>query len=196
MIDYSKIENDDTLIELSRNGDSAALNYILEKYKPLVIKNTKDFFLIGGDTEDLIQEGMIGLFSATRDFDSTSNVTFFHFANICIRRQLIKAIEADNRKKNSPLNDYISISVDENQGSEELYSNNGDPALIYILAEDTSELLKSLNEKLSELEALVLKYYLMGLDYHEIAQIVGKDPKDIDNAKSRIKTKAKKIYER
>lgn len=193
MTDYSKIENDSRLIELLQNGDSAALNYILEKYKPLVIKNTKDFFLVGGDTEDLIQEGMIGLFSATRDYDINSEVSFFHFANLCIRRNLIKAIEADNRKKNSPLNDYVSISIDEGNSMDQYFSFEKDPAELIVTAEQTSEIILKLNDSLSEFERQVLKYYIAGLDYQEIAMILNKEPKDIDNAKSRIKTKAKKI---
>ena len=98
--DYS----DEELVKKYQNGDSGILNFICEKYKPLVLKNSKKYFLVGGENEDLIQEGMIGLFSAIGDYDTDSEVTFFHFAQLCIDRQMIKAIEASNIKKHSPLN--------------------------------------------------------------------------------------------
>ena len=106
-------KTDEALIDMLRSGDAEIADYLMEKYKPLVRKKTNAMYLIGGETEDLIQEGMIGLFKAMRDFDPQKEVSFFAFAELCINRQLYSALEASNRKKHIPLNTYISFSNQE-----------------------------------------------------------------------------------
>ena len=108
MADYQEM-SDEQLIGQLRSGDSGVMDYILDKYKPLVRKKANAVFLIGGETDDLIQEGMIGLFKAVRDYDGGKEASFFSFAELCITRQLYKAVEASNRKKHAPLNTYISF---------------------------------------------------------------------------------------
>lgn len=187
-VDYLEY-SDEQLIDLYQKGDFAVVNYICEKYKPLVLKNTKAFFLVGGETDDLIQEGMIGLFSAIGDYDSSSSVTFFHFADLCIRRQMMKAVEASNRGKNIPLNSYVSID-NENPDSQ-LYGE--DPVDQIIETESTIDLFDRLMGILSPMEQQVCRLYLQDYNYHEIAEKLGKSDKSIDNTLSRIKLKAKNI---
>lgn len=187
-VDYLEY-SDEQLIDLYQKGDFAVVNYICEKYKPLVLKNTKAFFLVGGETDDLIQEGMIGLFSAIGDYDASSSVTFFHFADLCIRRQMMKAVEASNRGKNIPLNSYVSID-NENPDSQ-LYGE--DPVDQIIETESTIDLFDRLMGILSPMEQQVCRLYLQDYNYHEIAEKLGKSDKSIDNTLSRIKLKAKNI---
>ncbi len=172
-----------------RTGDQGVMNYICEKFKPLVLKHAKAFFISGGDIDDLIQEGMIGLFKAIMDYDTDSQVTFFHFANLCIKRQIIKAIESGNRKKHGPLNNYLSI--EDSDVEEILFSD--DPVTMVIEAEDTTAQIDNLMEQLSPMERRVLDLYLQDYSYTEIADELGKSEKSIDNTLTRIKTKAKKI---
>lgn len=194
MIDYSSY-TDEQLIQMYREGDSGVVSYVLEKYKPLVLKNAKPLFMVGAETDDLIQEGMIGLFLAIGDYDLASEVTFFHFANICIRNQMFKAIEASNRKKNAPLNSYISIfDNDESENSMMLSQDN--PENMMIAREDASIIVDDLIAQLSPLEKNVFDMYMDGLDYHEISQKLNKSDKAIDNALTRIKAKGKSLYER
>ncbi len=193
-IDYSRF-TDEKLIEMYRNGDAGVVSYVCDKYKPLVLKNAKPLFIAGAENEDLIQEGMIGLFLAIGDYDTSSEVTFFHFANICIRNQMFKAIEASNRKKNSPLNSYVSIFDDEDSENEDLYFANQNPESIFIEKEAASRFSSKLLAKLSPLEKQVFELYIEGLDYKEISEKLGKEDKAIDNALTRIKSKARKIYE-
>lgn len=193
--DYSQY-SDEKLIEMYRAGDSGIINFICEKYKPLVLKNAKPLFMAGAENEDLIQEGMIGLFSAIGDYDISSEVTFFHFANICIRNHMLKAIEASNRKKNAPLNSYLPIYQDEDEsGSEELYTNGSNPESLFIEAENANTLVDEMMKLLSPMEKEVFSLYLQGLNYKEIAETLNKTDKSIDNTLTRIKSKAKKLYE-
>ncbi len=189
---YSKF-TDEELIKKYQDGDQAILNYICEKYKPLVLKTSKKYFLVGGENEDLIQEGMIGLFSAIGDYDIDSEVTFYHFAKLCIDRQMIKAIEASNRKKHSPLNTYVSIYDDEGDELEEPAYAADDPADMIIEAEENSDLIDRLKLALSSMERQVFDLYMQDLDYKEIAAVLGKTEKSIDNTLTRIKSKARNI---
>lgn len=194
-IDYSEF-SDEKLIELYRNNDKGVINYICEKYKPLVLKNAKPLYMAGAESEDLIQEGMIGLFNAIGDYDISSEVTFFHFANICIRNNMLKAIEASNRKKNAPLNSYISIYQDDDDSEgEELFTTGKNPEEIIIEAENANSLVDEMMEVLSPMEKEVFRLYLQGLNYREIASQLNKSDKSIDNTLTRIKSKAKKVYE-
>jgi RNA polymerase sporulation-specific sigma factor len=184
---------DEQLIKKYQDGDQAILNFICEKYKPLVRSISKKYFLVGGENEDLIQEGMIGLFSAIGDYDTDSEVTFYHFAQLCIDRQMIKAIEASNRKKHSPLNAYVSLFGEDGDELEEPGFAADDPAELIIESEEKNDLIGRLRDALSPMEKQVFDLYMQDLDYKEIALKLGKPEKSIDNTLTRIKSKAKKV---
>ena len=188
--------SDEELIEKLRQGENDITDYILEKYKPLVRKKTNAMYLIGGETEDLIQEGMIGLFKAIRDYRPDKDASFYHFAELCINRQLYSALEASNRKKHPPLNSYISLSDQDNQGAvaaERLVDQERGPEQMVIEQELWEEYKKRLEQNLSKMENKVLQYYLDGNHYIQIAEIMGKSPKSIDNALQRIRQKIRQI---
>ncbi len=185
---------DEELIQKYQLGhDQNVLNYICEKYKPLVLKTSKKYFLVGGENEDLIQEGMIGLFGAIGDYQVGSEVTFFHFAQLCIDRQMMKAIEAGNRKKHSPLNAYVSLYDEDGQVVDESMSSMDDPAELIVEAENTTNLIDRLKNTLSPMEKKVFDLYMQDFDYHEIAIRLGKSDKSIDNTLTRIKGKARNL---
>ena len=184
--------SDEELIEKLRQGEDDITDYILEKYKPLVRKKTIAMYLIGGETEDLIQEGMIGLFKAIRDYKPDKDASFYHFAELCINRQLYSALEASNRKKHQPLNSYISLSEQEHPdavAAELLVDKESGPEQTVIEQEVWEEYKKRLAQKLSRMENQVLQYYLEGNHYTQIAEMMGKRPKSIDNALQRIRQK-------
>lgn len=174
--------------------DGKIMDYMLDKYKPLVRKKANEVFLIGGETDDLIQEGMIGLFKAIRDYDETKEASFFYFAELCITRQLYKAVEASNRKKHAPLNTYISFySKTEENGyslAETLTADGiGDPEQRVIERENVRIFWENVKKRLSKMEREVLDEYLSGFNYRQIAEKMGKTPKAVDNALQRIRTK-------
>ena len=187
--------SDEELIEKLRAGDSDIADYIMEKYKPLVRKKTNAMYLIGGETEDLIQEGMIGLFKAVRDYNPEKTPVFFAFAELCISRQLYSALEASNRKKHSPLNNYISFSNQNYTDGIELEHvisrENISPEQMLIEKEGKKEFFSKLEENLSKMEKKVLYLYLEGNSYTQIAESMGKTPKSIDNTLQRIRGKVK-----
>ena len=188
--------SDEELIEKLRQGEDDITDYILEKYKPLVRKKTNAMYLIGGETEDLIQEGMIGLFKAIRDYKPDKDASFYHFAELCINRQLYSALEASNRKKHQPLNSYISLSEQEHPdavAAELLVDKEGGPEQTVIEQEVWEEYKKRLAQKLSRMENQVLQYYLDGNHYIQIAEMMGKSPKSIDNALQRIRQKIRQM---
>ena len=188
---------DEELIAKLRAGDAEIADYIMEKYKPLVRKKTNAMYLIGGETEDLIQEGMIGLFKAVRDFNPEKEVAFFAFAEICITRQLYSALEASNRKKHIPLNTYISFSNQEESDGvnlEQIVTEQTiSPEQVMIERERKQEFFKNLDEKLSPMERKVLYLYLEGNSYTQIAEQMSKSPKSIDNTLQRIRGKIKEL---
>ena len=197
--EYSTL-TDEEVIEKIRNHDSYAVDYLLEKYKNAVRQKAKALFIIGGDRDDLIQEGMIGLYKAIRDYDATKNVSFSYFADLCISRQIYDAIKASNRKKNIPLNTYISLNSKVRNGfndTEEMLSiidiiyqdNNTNPEELIIDKERTSMLEYELERRLSNLEKEVVKLFIVGMKYTEIAAVLNKEPKSIDNALQRIRAK-------
>lgn len=188
--------SDEELIEKLRQGEDDITDYILEKYKPLVRKKTNAMYLIGGETEDLIQEGMIGLFKAIRDYKPDKDASFYHFAELCINRQLYSALEASNRKKHQPLNSYISLSEQEHPDAvtaELLVDKESGPEQTVIEQEVWEEYKKHLAQKLSRMENQVLQYYLDGNHYIQIAEMMGKSPKSIDNALQRIRQKIRQM---
>ena len=170
------------------------MDYILDKYKPLVLGKANAMYLIGGETDDLIQEGMIGLFKAIRDYRAEREASFFHFAELCINRQLYSAVEASNRKKHAPLNSYVSL--DSRLGEEGAplaetlqTSVMDDPEQMVIAQENLRAFWDEIRECLSDMERAVLDQYLAGANYRQIAERMEKSPKVIDNALSRIKRK-------
>lgn len=199
-IDYSLMP-DEKLIRLLRDGNNNVTDYILDKYKGIVKRKARTMFLIGGDTDDLIQEGMIGLYKAVRDYDENKDASFLTFANICIDRQIYTAINASNRKKHTPLNTYISFSGNNNLSSKDesdlLLENRSNilknPEDLYIDKENVMYIENSLEDTLSEFEYDVLMMYIDGATYQEIAKRIDKKPKAIDNALQRIKAKVNGI---
>ena len=187
---------DEELIERLRDGEQELEDYLMEKYKGMVLKKAHAMFIVGGEREDLIQEGMIGLFKAIRDFRDDRASTFFHFAELCIARQLYSAVEASNRKKHAPLNTYVSfysrMGEEGKSLAETLPTDSMDnPEQLVIAQENLAQFWENLKGRLSPMEREVLDAYLSGQNYRQIADEMGKSPKAIDNALSRIKSKIK-----
>lgn len=195
---------DEELCEKAKEGDVEAESYLINKYKNLVRDKAKTLYLLGGDREDLIQEGMIGLFIAVRDFDKSKNAMFSTFANMVCERRMYNAIKAGQAGKNRPLNTYISLYAGQSTGEDaddiKLINNLRasslfEPEGFVVDKENTIFLLERLSESLSKLEEEVLDLYLSGKDYVEIAEALERSPKSIDNALVRIKAKFKNIIE-
>lgn len=187
---------DEELISRFKNGESEILDYLMEKYKNMVRKKARTMFLIGGENDDLIQEGMIGLFKAVRDYQPDRDAAFQTFASICVDRQIYNAIQSSNRQKHQPLNSYISLSEQDGENEEHLGDNWGEnPESIIIDQENVQDLEQEITATLSPMENQVLEYYLAGNVYGEIAQIMGKTPKSIDNALQRIRIKIREQLE-
>ena len=198
MAEYKRM-TDEQLIRELRGGDTAIIDYIMEKYKNLVRKEANAMYLIGGENDDLIQEGMIGLFKAVQDYDLKQDASFYSFAKLCIGRQMYSAIEASKRKKHSPLNTYVSL-YEETEGKDALIdtmeaAKETNPEELLISQEYTRLLESKLEEQLSDLENRVLYLHLLGTDYRTIAKLLDKSPKTVDNALQRIKNKTQKILE-
>ena len=201
MSKYDRMTDEQLLCDY-KNGNQEIMDYLMVKYKSMVRKKARAMYLLGGENEDLIQEGMIGLIKAERDIDVTQKTSFSSFAEHCVSRQMYSAIEASNRKKHLPLNSYISLYEDSEQEGEGRSlplidtiesSKENDPEVLYFGKEYTEAFAEQLKELLSPLENHVLYLHLMGTDYRTIAELLGKSPKSVDNALQRIKTKAQKI---
>lgn len=201
MSKYDRMTDEQLLCDY-KNGNQEIMDYLMVKYKFMVRKKARAMYLLGGENEDLIQEGMIGLIKAVRDFDVTQKTSFSSFAELCVSRQMYSAIEASNRKKHLPLNSYISLYEDSEQEGEGRSlplidtiesSKENDPEVLYFGKEYKEAFAEQLKELLSPLENHVLYLHLMGTDYRTIAELLGKSPKSVDNALQRIKTKAQKI---
>lgn len=193
--------DDERLIQLYSEGNEAACDILLERYKNLVKKKARAMYIAGGDSDDLIQEGMIGLYKAIRDYDPNKMASFMTFASMCINRQMCTAVSMANRKKHNPLNTYMSFYTPLEGEEEEdatlsdvlISESDGNPENIYIDRESFKDLEGRLNSTLSELELMVLKYFMLGEGYVEIAARLGKSPKSIDNALQRIKSKCQNL---
>ncbi len=201
MFAYDKLE-DIELVKLAQENDKEAMNTIIERYKNYVRGKGRTYFLIGADKEDIIQEGMIGLFKAICDFDPKKQTQFRSFAELCVTRQIITAIKTATRQKHIPLNTYVSLSrpVYEEESEKTLLDLISmeyilDPEQIFINQEDLGLTEKRIYSVLSQLEKDVLELYLNGKSYHEIAAILGKTSKSIDNAIQRVKRKIAKCVE-
>ncbi len=196
--DYDSM-TDETIVEIARTGDIDAQEYLINKYKNYVRAKARTYFLLGGDKEDLIQEGMIGMYKAIRDFRSDKLSSFRAFAELCITRQIITAIKTATRQKHIPLNSYVSLNkpiYDEDSDRTLLDVITGnkvtDPEELIISREEFSEIEEKMGELLSSLEWKVLMYYLEGKSYQEIAEDLGRHVKSIDNALQRVKRKLEK----
>lgn len=205
---WSKMAEEEVLrIANTHNEESMdAMDYLLNKYKGMVRKKARKLFLIGADQDDLVQEGMIGLYKAVRSFDVQKDSSFGHFAELCISRQIYDAIKASNRQKNLPLNTYLSfhmpLSGEEMEEGEAGFlmdylgtKKNQNPEQLVIDKESVSVLQYELVRRLSTLEREVLRYYLDGLSYTEIADSLQREPKSIDNALQRIRNKLSTLLE-
>lgn len=196
--------SDEELILRLRDGEGAVTDYIMNKYKNLVRSKAKTMFILGGDNDDLIQEGMIGLFKAIRDYDAGRDASFFTFADLCIMRQMYTAVQASGRKKHAPLNSYISIYGD--MTGKECAEDGKEAALVDIIGagegnnpeallidrENVEDIERTIQKELSSFEKQVLDLYMTGMPYTEIARVLGRDEKSTDNALQRIKSKLRK----
>ena len=183
---------DEELVEMLRQGDTEVMDYLLEKYKFVVRQKARVLYLAGGEADDLIQEGMIGLFKAVRDFQTDKEASFATFARVCIDRQIYSAIQNSNRQKHQPLNSYVSLNQeDESSPIWELSVEN--PESIIIDQETTEDLRKRISDYLSPMENKVLDLYLKGKGYVEIGGILNKSPKSVDNALQRIRSKIREV---
>ena len=199
MQDYEQCTDEELILRL-RDGENQVTDYIMDKYKNLVRSKAGSMYILGADKDDLIQEGMIGLFKAVRDYDSGRDASFFTFAELCISRQMYSAIQAADRKKHLPLNSYISLygSGDEaNTENEkllgELADTGLDPEALIIDRLNVEELEKRMEKELSLFEKQVLDLHITGMGYAQIAKVLGKDEKSTDNALQRTKAKIKKM---
>ncbi len=199
--DYTSM-NDEDVVALCRQGDTMAEEYLLNKYKNFVRSKARSYFLIGADHEDIVQEGMIGLYKAIRDFRPDKLSSFRAFAELCITRQIITAIKTATRQKHIPLNSYVSLN-------KPLYDEESDRTLLDVIIEgratnpeeliigqeDLNSIHHKIDEVLSGLEQEVLRAYLDGKSYQEIADNLGRHVKSIDNALQRVKRKLEKYLE-
>ena len=195
-------ETDEALVDAIVAGDSDAMDFLMNKYKNLVRSRARTLFLVGADKEDLIQEGMIGLYKAIRDFNTERQVSFRSFAELCITRQMYSAIKGSNTQKNQPLNNYISIdsmdvSEDRENPLEQLlginFEKNKNPEQLVLDKEAADVLSYTLVGHLSEMEKQVLDLYMKDMNYSQIASALGKEPKAVDNALQRIKKKLSQV---
>lgn len=193
-LDYTKLD-DNQIMKRIRNLDDEAMEYMLKKYGYLVKREVRTVYLIGAETEDLTQEGMIGLFKAIRDYDCEKGAGFSTFASVCIRRQIQNAITNSNRKKHVPLNSYVSLYMNTEEEDNFLFQerivadNQEDPENLLIKKEQQEDRNARIKNELSRMEQQVLTFYLQGLSYEEIAEKIGKTEKTVDNALQRIRTK-------
>ena len=193
---YLSTLNDEQLVLLSIEGNSEAEETILQRYKNFVKSKARAYYLIGAENDDVVQEGMIGLYKAVRDFNPDKNITFKTFADVCITRQILTAIRTANRNKHNPLNASISMNApvfNEDSGTTVMnliqHGPVSNPEEIYIFDETLKEIKFEISKKLSGFENRVLEFYLDGLSYVEISETMNKSIKSIDNALQRIKRK-------
>lgn len=189
---------DEQLVEMARDGDDSAFEVLIGRYKASIIAKARNYFLRGADKEDVIQEGMIGLVKAIRDYRSDRVAAFKSFAELCITRQIITAIKTATRQKHIPLNSYISLYKTDNGNEERMLIDQLEsdsmcnPEEYIILNESYKAIDEKLLKLLSSFECKVLEYYITGKSYAEIARLINKPIKSIDNALQRIKRKLEK----
>ncbi len=192
---------DEDVVSLAQDGDGDALVFLLNKYKNFVRSKARSYFLIGADHEDIVQEGMIGLYKSIRDFQPSRLASFRSFAELCVKRQIITAIKAATRQKHVPLNSYVSLNkplYDEESDRTLLDVIEGrvtNPEDLYISKEDLKGIHAQMDQLLSDLEKQVLEAFMDGKSYQEIADNLGRHVKSIDNALQRVKRKLYKFME-
>ncbi len=198
-MDYMKM-TDDELINLSQSGDTEALETVLVRYKPLVYKKSQPYYLAGGDDDDVVQEGLIGLYKAVMSFDKSKFPLFKVFAGVCIERRILSAVKKASRLKHNPLNTYISLSnadpdSDTVAAVDAILDSGSDqnPENILIEKESISGLEGKINDALSSFEMQVLLCVLNGHTYRETATLLNRDTKAVDNAMQRIKKKLETV---
>ncbi len=201
-MDTKEQYTDEILVEKIMAGDTEAMDFLMNKYKNLVRSRARTLFLVGADKEDLIQEGMIGLYKAIRDFQKEKEVSFQYFAELCINRQMYSAVKGSNTKKNQPLNNYISIDSMRRAEEQEVpmehllgitSEKNRNPEQLVIDKESADVIEYTLVGHLSKMEREVLFYYMKDYNYNQIAAAVGKEVKSVDNAIQRIKKKLSQV---
>ena len=194
--------SDEEIIENVREGEASGMDELFERYKNVVRSIASTMYLIGGETEDLIQEGMIGLFKAVQEYDPGRDASFGTFARLCITRQIYSAVKASGRKKHIPLNTYVSLyeetkDDDESGRSVEVKdmlraSDSTEPEQVVLSNEKSKEIERAIDEELSSFEKNVLELYVTGMSYSEIADVLGKNEKATDNAIQRIRGKLRR----
>ncbi len=195
------LENEFDIVTLAQTGDNDAVTELIERYKTVVKVKSRAFYLVGGEQEDLLQEGLIGVMKAIKNFDKSKDVKFSTFVNLCVTRQMMTAIKIANRDKNSILNNAYSLNKISHTVNDEEYElldmviDNSilSPEDIYISEEGVERIMGIIEENLSTFEKDVLSHYLDGESYVDIAEIFGKDKKAIDNALQRIRKKLEKF---
>ena len=199
MPDFEQAADEELIVRL-RDGEKQITDYIMEKYKNLVRSKAGSMYILGADRDDLIQEGMIGLFKAIRDYDSGRDASFFTFAELCISRQMYSAVQAAGRMKHIPLNTYISLYGNGTEHGEEedgilsILADHGLNPEDFVIDRENVELLeKKMEQELSGFEKQVLDLYITGMSYSQIARVLGRDEKSTDNALQRVKGKIKKM---
>jgi RNA polymerase sporulation-specific sigma factor len=192
-----KDRSDEELASMARDGDDQAIEHLLQRYRHYARAKARTYFLAGADKEDIVQEGMIGLYKAIRDFQPEKNTAFRAFAELCVTRQIITAIKTASRQKHMPLNSYVSLNKPaegphgEERSLEEALANPtiSDPAELVVSADEIESIKASVGRVLSHFETEVLQLYMDGKSYQQIADMLGRHVKSIDNALQRIKRK-------
>lgn len=192
---------DESLVARVHDGDDVAIAVVLVRYRPLVRARARSYFLVGGDNDDLVQEGMVGLFKAVRDFDASRELSFRGFAEVCVNRQIIGAVKASTRFKHRPLSGYLSLTAPtgaDGASVADRFAAPGlqDPADVVVSGERMRALREHLDSSLSDFEAEVLHLHLSGSSYAEMAARLGRGTKAVDNALQRIKRKLEVHLER
>ena len=189
--DYDTCTDEERIARL-RAGEREITDYLIDKYKSLVRTRARALYLVGGDHEDLIQEGMLGRFKAVRDYKPEKEASFATFAGLCIDRQMYSAVASSQRQKHQPLNSFVSLSEPVSEQELRLVDEET-PEEIMISRENVIGMHERIKERLSKFEYQVLELYLKGYDYTQIAEKLGKQPKAIDNALQRIRSKVREV---
>ena len=191
MYEMNGKKSDEELVMRSKDGDKRATEELLLRYFGLVRGIARGFFLIGGETEDLIQEGMIGLYNAIADYKDGTGKSFKNFAHLCVTRRIIDAVKSSARRKNSPLNDGLSMEVEEEWADASL-----SPEDLLILSDDRREFRQKMSGVLSDFEFKVTTMYMDGASYAELCEATGKSEKSVENAIQRSKKKLQKVFKK
>lgn len=188
---------DEELVRLAKDGDDEALIELLERYQRVAYAKARTYFVAGGDRDDVVQEGMIGLYKAICDYDPDQDASFRSFADLCVTRQILTAVKVANRRKHTPLNSYVPFDQPRAQDTDRTvgeiladeHGDDIDPLGVLVAADELERLEHTVNQLLSELESDVLSLYVEGCSYQEIATELGRHVKSVDNAIQRVKRK-------